>query len=586
MKLKTSFFNGAVLKKDITRFAPAWGIYTVLSLLYVILLWNDNFYEVTGTFQFMATVNLVYAGITAVLLFGDLYNSRLCNALHAMPMRREGWFLTHLTAGLLFCFVPNAFGAVVAATLLKEAAYLAFLWLAFTVLEYLFFFGVAVFCVQCAGNRLGALASYGLVNFLAVLVAWLGETFYAPVLPGVILDVSGFADFSPVVPLTAERFLEVDYDNFNGLTVESIDMSQWYYLFVVAAVGVVFVALALLIYRKRNLEKAGDFISLKPAAPVFLIIYTLFVGAILYLVADLFNTDAEYLFLVVGLAIGFFTGRMLLEKKVRVFQGKYLLRFGILLFCFFGTIFVTWLDPLGIVRHVPKAEQVASVTISPYEKDGFYNSYAWDGFYYRSERTDLTLTDAEDIENIVKVHEYCVENRYNQRETDTPLTISYKMKSGAVVKRLYYLNVGTEAGQILKPYYSSPEYILGTDDLEGFLSHVRYIEYYSHTEPYFNVNMNPWYAATGVLREAQGVVYNYEGSLAGQAIPEGLIKAIIADCEEGSLAQLWDYHSEGTALGAFSIEYTLPNKSTRYMNITVYSDSVHIVGYLKLLQAS
>ena len=199
---------------------------------------------------------------------------------------------------------------------------------------------------------------------------------------------------------------------------------------------------------------------------------------------------------------------------------------------------------------------------------------------------NCVFSAAEDIENIVKVHEYCVENRYNQRETDIPLTISYKMKSGAVVKRLYYLNVGTEAGQILKPYYSSPEYILGTDDLEGFLAQVRYIEYYSHTEPYFNVNMNPWYAATGVLREEQGVVYNYEGSLAGQAIPEGLIKAIIADCEESSLAQLWDYHSEGTALGAFSIEYTLPNKSTRYMNITVYSDSVHTVGYLKLLQAS
>ena len=345
MKLKTSFFNTTVLKKDITRFAPAWGVYTVLSLLYVILLWSDNFYDVTGTFQFMATVNFVYAGISAVLLFGDLYNSRLCNALHAMPMRREGWFATHLVAGLLFCIVPNCVGTVVAATLLKEAAYLAFLWLAFTALEYLFFFGVAVFCVQCAGNRLGALASYGLVNFFAILVAWLGETFYAPVLPGVILDTSGFADFSPIVPLTAERIIEVDYDKINGLTLEGMDMSQWYYLFVVAAVGVVFIALALLIYRKRNLETAGDFISLKPAAPVFLIIYTLFAGAILYLVAELFGSGAEYLFLVVGLAIGFFTGKMLLEKKVRVFQGKQFLRFGILLLCFFGTIFVAWMDP-------------------------------------------------------------------------------------------------------------------------------------------------------------------------------------------------------------------------------------------------
>ena len=129
MKSRISSSKFTALRKDITRFAPAWGIYTVLSLLYVILLWNDNFYGITGTFQFMATVNFVYAGICAVLLFGDLYNSRLCNALHAMPMRREGWFATHLVAGMLFCIVPNCVGAVVAATLLKEAAYLAFLWL-------------------------------------------------------------------------------------------------------------------------------------------------------------------------------------------------------------------------------------------------------------------------------------------------------------------------------------------------------------------------------------------------------------------------------------------------------------------------
>ena len=37
MKLKTSFFNTSVLKKDITRFAPLWGLYTVFMLLVVFL---------------------------------------------------------------------------------------------------------------------------------------------------------------------------------------------------------------------------------------------------------------------------------------------------------------------------------------------------------------------------------------------------------------------------------------------------------------------------------------------------------------------------------------------------------------------
>ena len=37
MKLKTPYFNPTVLKKDITRFAPVWALYTIFLLIYVIL---------------------------------------------------------------------------------------------------------------------------------------------------------------------------------------------------------------------------------------------------------------------------------------------------------------------------------------------------------------------------------------------------------------------------------------------------------------------------------------------------------------------------------------------------------------------
>ena len=33
MKLRTSFFNGTVLRKDITRFAPVWGLYSIFTLM-------------------------------------------------------------------------------------------------------------------------------------------------------------------------------------------------------------------------------------------------------------------------------------------------------------------------------------------------------------------------------------------------------------------------------------------------------------------------------------------------------------------------------------------------------------------------
>ena len=133
MKLRTSFFNPGVLQKDLTRFAPLWGLYTIFTLFYVFLAWEDHSSaaafarDASDIMQAMGVVNFCYAGLCALLLYSDLFTARLTNALHAMPLRREGWFLTHLAAGMLFCLIPNGLGAVVAAMALGQYAYLAYI---------------------------------------------------------------------------------------------------------------------------------------------------------------------------------------------------------------------------------------------------------------------------------------------------------------------------------------------------------------------------------------------------------------------------------------------------------------------------
>ena len=42
MLSKTSFFNKAVYKKDITRFAPAWGVYLLCLILGVTIMYVDD----------------------------------------------------------------------------------------------------------------------------------------------------------------------------------------------------------------------------------------------------------------------------------------------------------------------------------------------------------------------------------------------------------------------------------------------------------------------------------------------------------------------------------------------------------------
>ena len=161
MKSKTSFFNKTVFLKNLTRFAPVIGGYTLCLVLGMMMLYQDNrdmgrtFWfasRIAGNLQLMGLVNLLFAPLVAMLLFGDLYNSRMCNALHAMPVRRETLFLTNVVSGLLFSMIPTAVMALLSvpllnATIVENAWQIALLWYVGTNLQFITFFGVAIFSV-------------------------------------------------------------------------------------------------------------------------------------------------------------------------------------------------------------------------------------------------------------------------------------------------------------------------------------------------------------------------------------------------------------------------------------------------------
>ncbi|MBQ8881212.1 MAG: hypothetical protein IJ030_03460, partial [Oscillospiraceae bacterium] len=100
MKSRTSFFNLTAFRKNITRFAPVWALYTVFLLLVLFAISDqESGYmarDVIMITRLAGMGNLLYAGVVAMCLFGDLYKTRLCCALHAFPVRREGWLLTNI----------------------------------------------------------------------------------------------------------------------------------------------------------------------------------------------------------------------------------------------------------------------------------------------------------------------------------------------------------------------------------------------------------------------------------------------------------------------------------------------------------
>lgn len=531
MKSRISFFKIAALRKDITRFFPVWGLYSLGLVLFLTTVYSsaphafaDNLAS-SCQFSFVA---LLYGGICALLLFGDLFSPRMCNAIHALPIRRESWFLTHIIAGILFALVPNTLLAVACGVLLQEYAFVAVYWLLAYMGQYLFFFGLAVFCMMCAGSRFSMAVIYAIVNFFFSLVYYVISAVYLPLLPGIVLHEEPFTVLCPVVQLADNHYFTRTYHQLIGYTVGAPDPEAWQYLALCAGLGLVFLAAALLLYRRRRLESAGDFLSVRCLSPVFLLVYTMIAGLVFYLFGEIFSGHLQLLFLLLGVTTGFFTGRMLLERRVNIFRGKTFLGYAAVLVGLGLSLVITRMDPLDLVSYVPEQEQISSVTLTNYSGN----------------HTPL-LTDTEDIQDITDLHRDLIDT---SDDGNLHLTLTYTLKNGKTVIRVYNASADGSYGTYLRKLFCSPAYLIGQDSWDGFADKVNLIG---------------------------GNVANIPPEAYKQ-----ILDAIYLDCQEGTLAQGYAFHEDEAHLNWLEIHY-----DGGFLYLDIYDSCVHTIAALAPYQS-
>ena len=279
-------------------------------------------------------------------------------------------------------------------------------WFLVTNLQFILFFGIALVSIFCSGNRFAAILVYGILNFLAALVYWIISSFYVPLLYGIQLDGNSFTLFSPLMRLCSTTCIQVHTDVTRNVHNEVIQVDYtrtvmadgYVYLLIAFGIGLLLTVGALLMYRKRRLETAGDFIALRPLEPVFLVLYTCTAAAVANFFYNLFLGGDSILFIIIGIVVGFFTGLMLLKRTVRVFTLKNIGGAALFLGCIAASLVLTLLDPLGIETRMPKLEDVQSVTLG-------------EGYYYALDV--VTLTEEEDIQDVLDAHAYVLEHRVN-----------------------------------------------------------------------------------------------------------------------------------------------------------------------------
>lgn len=571
MQSKRSFFNKTVFRKNMTRFAPVWILYTLCLLVELAVAYTgqyqagsercywftENIMQLPRT---MGVINLIYGLVVAQLLFGDLYNSRMVYSLHALPLRRESWLLTNVLSGLVFSLIPTlaatlALYPMLAGSIFTGAWKLPLLFLLSANLEFICFFGMAVFCAMCVGSRFTMTAGYGLLNAGAAMVYWAVNTVYTPLLYGVITPSKWANDLTPVVQATDYAYFEVEtylgnlrelaqqqHCSLSQLTAAYSLTGEWWRLFALAGVGLAFLVGALFLYRKRNLECAGDAVAFPILRPVFQVLCTLFVAVssqyvLKMMIGYRINAVLRYSVLALGVAVGWFVGRMLLMRSIRVFRKKNWYGLGIMAGVMALSLVCTHFDILGIETRLPDPGKVVQVNLGT----------SWS--------SEPPFTEEADIEKILRIHHLALEERpendglyvrgydgsfvyvvdtndalydrtaeYPEYTYAAGIHITYTMEDGSVMQRRYNIWTDQEAGNLTRQLLSRWDNVSEKTELEDG-SLVNYAELSADNILYLTID---------------GKRADVEGDLRENAW--SFLDAVKADCAAGNMLRDSRFH--------------------------------------------
>ena len=476
MRSVTSYFNRELLRGALQRTWPLWAAYTLIWLLLlpvtIFIRLSDRHivysrptlsYELLNTALPTGVMMAAVFGIFfAMAMFAYLTNSRATNGMHAMPIRREGLFLTHYLAGL-FCqvvtlLVSFALAALVTAAFGVFDGYAVGMGLLLCVLLVLFFYSFGVLCMVCVGQILAGAVFYGILNFLFVGMEVLLRSFAGNFLYGYDGRSSAFstAPLSPPVEIASSLSVSYVYDGIDPIGVRVLYLGTFA---AYAAAGLVLAALALLLYRKRRSEMTGNTVAIGWLRPVFkygvALCSAFSLGQLLsYFVFEL--TDSTYTagaligtiacMIFAGL-IGYYAAEMLLKKSFRVFKTSWkgaLATSAVLILI--GLSFP--LDLTGYQTRVPEQSDIVSATVN------LYGGNVRGSFNLSGQESIALLRDAHCAVITDKARQTEYNRRYVPFDGDTcMLRITYELADGTELFRSYDLS--TDEALLSDP--SSPE---------------------------------------------------------------------------------------------------------------------------------
>lgn len=470
MTSKISCFDRAVFRRALKKTAPVWILYTLYELLLPLRLFSfcrgvssctdDFLVQIEKTILGYARINasllpFVLGGLLAWVLFFWLFRAGTAYFYAALPVRRETLFLTNYLTGLLLCAAPAllsslllwAVGAGFGAAVFVPAMQV----FTATMLGFLLFFSFAVLVCCVVGQMAAMPIVYVILNFtffvLETIVRHLLFTFVYGMPYSQSSTMQSFAlHATPVLGLLQGGFrVQTDWLERDGMYYMEYAprLEGWSYLGMLAVLGLVFALCAFLLLKHREMERSGDVIAVGWLRPVALYVFTIGCALVLgALMAELFSSNTSdnfwyvLLFSCAGAFLGYFAGKMLLQKTIHVFRSGWL-GLGACCLALLLAFGAAEFDLFGYSRYLPERSAVQAAGLTHYQSNGLY-----------------TTQDDAFIQDVLNLHTAAVsekskqEHRRHAYQLGTDYTeqfyITYRMTDGTLTER-YYSIVYSEA---------------------------------------------------------------------------------------------------------------------------------------------
>lgn len=454
MRCEISFFSLTLYKKHLKRNWPLWAAWLALWLMVIPMqIWNRNVwggnverfvrYQPMDCITLLAPALAFFAALVAVTTFFHLFKSPAANFVGALPLRREGVFLTAFAAGYTMLVGPLA--AVTLVTILLEGiiGHLApeiLIFLAAGALQSFFWLSFAVLCCVISGHAVAAVAFYGIFNFIVPVMLQLVEGLLSGFLYGFVGFGNGVYEacgwLCPVMQLTQHRW------------ESPMGFDDWNMLAIYAAVGFLMALLAVGLHHIRKAERSGDLIAFGPVKWLFRICVTVCGGMAFgtlftLIIFDSMDLNDGWKFGVccaVAAFLCYMAAEMLLAKSFKVW--KHWKGAVIAAVAFILVVAAVDMDWIGFTTRVPDPAGVKSVTAT---FGGSGINAAADG--------DLIFT-GENVKAITDLHQYLVDHRdedyYKDKDNYLTVRLNYKLGWTSLQRRYTtWYGDGDELNQLL-----------------------------------------------------------------------------------------------------------------------------------------